>query len=291
MYRADVKARKVSALVASAKRRSRLRRPTSRAGLVPVEGRHARARCSSPTARASQRDGTEPDAPHRLRRLQRQHDARLQRDRGARGSSAGGVFAVPNLRGGGEFGEDWHRAGMLDKKQNVFDDFIAAAEWLIANGYTQPEPPRHQRRQQRRPAGRRRRSPSGPSCSAPCSATCRCSTCSATTASPSAQLLGPRVRLGEDPEQFKSLYAYSPYHHVKAGTAYPAIFFTTGDADTRVAPLHARKMTARLQAATTSGRPVLLSTTPRPATPAGGRSARSWTTSRCSSRSWPENWE
>ncbi|MBZ5566155.1 MAG: prolyl oligopeptidase family serine peptidase, partial [Acidobacteriia bacterium] len=169
----------------------------------------------------------------------------------------GGLVAVANLRGGGEFGEAWHQAGMLDKKQNVFDDFISAAEWLIQNRYTNP------------------------------------SELAITGASNGGLLVGatltqrPDLFRGvvcryplldmlrfdkffvakywvseygsaENPEQFKYLYAYSPYQHVKPVTKYPAVLFVTGDGDTRVAPLHARKMCAELQAANASGLPILL---------------------------------
>ncbi len=169
----------------------------------------------------------------------------------------GGIYAMPNLRGGGEFGEEWHRAGMLEKKQNVFDDFIAAAEWLIKNGYTKPS----------------KLVISGGSnggllvgaaltqrpelfqaviCSYPLLDMVRYH-----------KFLVGRFWISEygsseDPDQFKYLHAYSPYHRVRPGTNYPAVLFITGDSDTRVDPLHARKMAALLQSATASDRPVLL---------------------------------
>ncbi|MCS6777160.1 MAG: prolyl oligopeptidase family serine peptidase [Chloroherpetonaceae bacterium] len=169
----------------------------------------------------------------------------------------GGVFVVANLRGGGEFGEAWHRAGMLDRKQNVFDDLYACAEWLIQNGVTRPEKLAVQGGSNggllvgvaitQRPSLFR----------------------AAICAVPLLDMLRyhrflqgpqwiPEYGTAEDPEQFKTLYAYSPYHHVRPGEKYPAVLFTTGDLDTRVAPLHARKMTALLQHATGSGHPVLL---------------------------------
>jgi prolyl oligopeptidase len=170
---------------------------------------------------------------------------------------AGGVYAQPNLRGGGEFGEEWHKAGMLDKKQNVFDDFIAAAEWLIANGYTCPA----------------KLAVSGGSNGGLLVG-------AALTQRPElfqavvcgyplldmvryhkfliAQYWVSEYGSAEDPNQFKYLYAYSPYHNVTQGTRYPAVLFITGDLDTRVDPLHARKMVALLQSASGSHRPVLL---------------------------------
>jgi prolyl oligopeptidase len=169
----------------------------------------------------------------------------------------GGVYAVPNLRGGGEFGEDWHKAGMLEKKQNVFDDFIAAAEWLIENGYTKPS--------KLAIIGG-----SGGGLTVGAALTQRPDLFQAAICG--APLLDmvryhkflvgqwwvPEFGSSEDPAQFKFLYAYSPYHRVKPGTKYPAVLLETGDSDTRVAPLHARKMTALLQAATASDRPILL---------------------------------
>jgi prolyl oligopeptidase len=170
----------------------------------------------------------------------------------------GGVFAVPALRGGGEFGEEWHRAGMLEKKQNVFDDFIGAGEWLVANGWTSPE----------RLAIR---GGSNGGLLVGAALTQRPELFRAVLCDfPDLDMVGyhrfennnPPALLeygdASKPEQFKFLYAYSPYQRVKPGTAYPAVLLTTGDADTRVPPLQARKMTARLQAATSSGRPVLL---------------------------------
>jgi prolyl oligopeptidase len=172
-------------------------------------------------------------------------------------AEAGGVYALPNLRGGGEFGESWHQAGMREKKQNVFDDFIGAAEWLVANDYTKPS----------------RLAIAGGSnggllvgaaltqrpdlfgavvCSYPLLDMVRYHQFLV------ARYWVPEYGSSEDPGQFKVLHAYSPYHRVQRGAKYPAVLFVTGDADTRVDPLHARKMAALLQASTGSDRPVLL---------------------------------
>jgi prolyl oligopeptidase len=170
---------------------------------------------------------------------------------------SGGIFALPNLRGGGEFGEAWHRAGMLDKKQNVFDDFFGAAEYLIANHYTTPER-----------LAITGRSNGGLLMGA------------AMTQRPDlyaaivcgyplldmiryqkflvAKYWVPEYGSSDDAAQFPALYAYSPYHHVVKGTKYPAVLFLTGDSDTRVAPLHARKMTALMQASQGGDKPILL---------------------------------
>ena len=172
-------------------------------------------------------------------------------------AESGGVFALPNLRGGGEFGEKWHKAGMLANKQNVFDDFISAAEWLIKNKYTKPS----------------KLSISGGSnggllvgaamtqrpelfqavvCSYPLLDMIRYQEFLV------ARFWVPEYGSSENAEQFKYIYAYSPYQHVKKGEKYPAVLFVTGDSDTRVAPLHARKMAALMQASTGSDKPVLL---------------------------------
>ena len=172
-------------------------------------------------------------------------------------AESGGVFALPNLRGGGEFGEKWHKAGMLANKQNVFDDFISAAEWLIKNKYTNPS----------------KLAISGGSnggllvgaamtqrpelfqavvCSYPLLDMIRYQNFLV------ARFWVPEYGSAENADQFKYIYAYSPYHRVKKGEKYPAVLFVTGDADTRVAPLHARKMAALVQASTGSARPVLL---------------------------------
>ena len=172
----------------------------------------------------------------------------------------GGVFAVPNLRGGGEYGDAWHEAGMLGRKQNVFDDFIAAAEWLIANGYTRPE----------------RLAIHGGSNGGLLTGAALTQRpdlfAAAIVAVPLLDMLRyqhflmarywvPEYGSAEDPEQFEWLYAYSPYHRVRDGVRYPAVLLTAGENDTRVHAMHARKMAARLQAATASDpaeRPVLL---------------------------------
>jgi len=171
----------------------------------------------------------------------------------------GGVYVVANIRGGGEFGEDWHKAGNLTKKQNVFDDFAASAEYLVKEKWTSPE------------------------------------RLAILGGSNGGLLMGAmiaqhpylvravvsyvgiydmlRVELApngafnvtefgtvKDPEQFKALYAYSPYHHVVDGTKYPSILLMTGANDGRVAPYHSRKMLARLEAANKSTNPILLRT-------------------------------
>lgn len=171
--------------------------------------------------------------------------------------SSGGVYALANLRGGGEFGEAWHHAGMLEKKQNVFDDFIAAGEWLIKNKYTSPE----------RLAIR---GGSNGGLLVGAAFTQRPDLFAAVICSyPLLDMVRyqkflvasywvPEYGSSDNPDQFKYIYAYSPYHHVKAGAKYPAILFISGDSDTRVAPLHARKMTALMQASTGSEKPILL---------------------------------
>ena len=169
----------------------------------------------------------------------------------------GGWFALPSLRGGGEYGQQWYQAGMLAKKQNVFDDFYSAAEYLIADKYTSPQ---HFAIYGRSNGG--------------------LLVGAAMTQRPdlfSAVLCGyPLLDMmryqnfeqgshwiaeygsSQNEQQFKYLLKYSPYQNVKAGIKYPAVMFFSGDDDTRVDPLHARKMTAILQADSVSGRPILL---------------------------------
>ncbi|HEU4699074.1 MAG TPA: prolyl oligopeptidase family serine peptidase [Gemmatimonadales bacterium] len=169
----------------------------------------------------------------------------------------GGVVAVPNLRGGGEYGETWHQQGMLARKQNTFDDFVAAAEWLVAEGWTRPE---------------RLAAAGGSNGGLLMGAvlTQRPDLFRAVVVQVPlldmlryhrfliARLWIPEYGDPEDAEQFRWLRAYSPYHHVREGVAYPAVLLATAESDTRVDPMHARKMAARLQAATASDRPVLL---------------------------------
>ena len=178
----------------------------------------------------------------------------------------GGTYAVANLRGGAEYGEDWHRAGMLANKQNVFDDFIAAAEYLINQKYTDKD---HlailggsnggllmgaaftQRPDLYRAV----------ICQVPLLDMLRYQNFQI------AKLWIPEYGSSEDPQQFKWLYAYSPYHHVKEGAEYPAILFMTADTDTRVDPMHAKKMAALMQAEAKNGaskeRPILLRIEPK----------------------------
>ena len=169
----------------------------------------------------------------------------------------GGFFAQPNLRGGGEYGEKWHQAGMFQNKQNVFDDFFAAAQYLVNENYTSPKR-----------LAIRGRSNGGLLMGA------------AMTQHP--EMFGaiwcgyPLLDMiryqnflvgkwwtteygsADNPDQFPYLLKYSPYQNVKPGTKFPAIMFNTGDSDTRVDPLHARKMTALVQADNGSDRPILL---------------------------------
>ena len=161
------------------------------------------------------------------------------------------------MRGGGEYGEEWHRAGMLERKQNVFDDFSAAAEYLIHEGYADPSclaisggsnggllvgAALTQRPELFRAVV----------CQVPLLDMLRYH-----------QFLIARLWIteygsAESPEQFPFIHAYSPYHHVREGERYPAILFTTAESDTRVDPLHARKMAALLQEVNASERPTLL---------------------------------
>ncbi len=168
----------------------------------------------------------------------------------------GGVYAIPNLRGGGEHGDTWHAGGMLDKKQNTFDDFHAAAEWLISNRYTNPKK-----------LAILGGSNGGLLVGA--AVTQRPDLfAAAVCAVPVLDMLRyqhflmarywvPEYGSAENPEQFAYLLKYSPYHRIEPGTQYPAVFLTAGENDTRVHPLHARKMAARLLAANSSANDVV----------------------------------
>ena len=169
----------------------------------------------------------------------------------------GGVYAVANLRGGGEYGETWHSAGVLGNKQTVFDDFIAAAEFLIRERITSRDRLAITGRSNggllvaavltQRPDLFR-----AAICGVPLTDMVRYHRFRI------ARLWIPEYGSAEDPEQFKFLYAYSPYHHVRDGVAYPATLVFTAESDTRVDPLHARKFVARLQAAQRGPGPILL---------------------------------
>jgi prolyl oligopeptidase len=171
----------------------------------------------------------------------------------------GGVYVDVQLRGGNEFGEEWHRNGMLEKRQNVFDDFIAAAEHLIAEKYTDAE---HLAIQGGSNGGllmgaaltQRPDLFRAVVCQVPLLDMLRYQNFQI------AKLWIPEYGSSEDPEQFEYLYAYSPYHHVKPGVLYPAVLFMTAESDTRVDPMHAVKMAALLQAEAANGpeRPILL---------------------------------
>src|ERR1035437_7300798 len=169
---------------------------------------------------------------------------------------AGGVYAVANLRGGGEYGEEWHKAGNLTHKQHVFDDFIAAAEHLVKRGYTNPSKLAVEGASnggllmgafltQRPDLARAGVSRGG------------IYDMLRVELDPNGQFNITEFGTVKDLEQFKALYAYSPFHHVRDGVRYPAMLLPTGDNDGRVNPAHSRKMAARLKAASSSELPIL----------------------------------
>lgn len=170
----------------------------------------------------------------------------------------GGVYAIANLRGGAEYGEAWHQAGMLERKQTVFDDFIAAAEWLIAQGYTQTA----------------RLAIRGESNGGLLTAACMLQRPDLFGAvicvvpvidmlryhqfSAGKYWIPEYGNAEENPEHFRFLYAYSPLHNVREGVTYPPILIQTAESDDRVVPMHALKFTATLQALAPSAHPILL---------------------------------
>lgn len=169
----------------------------------------------------------------------------------------GGIYAVPNLRGGGEYGESWHQAGMKEQKQNVFDDFIAAGEWLIEHQYT----------------SKTKLAIAGGSNGGLLVGACMAQRPDLfAVAIPAVGVLDMlrfhKFTIGwawcaeygspENESDFKTLYAYSPLHNLKEGTAYPATMITTADHDDRVVPAHSFKFAATLQAAHTGDNPVLI---------------------------------
>lgn len=172
---------------------------------------------------------------------------------------AGGVYAIANIRGGAEYGERWHLQGNLTNKQDVFDDFNAAAEYMVSSGYTSHD----------------KLALLGGSNGGLLMGAMITQHPSLARAAVSAVGIHDMVRVEldpngsfnttefgtvNDPEQFRALYAYSPYHHVTTGTRYPAILVMIGATDGRVNPMHSRKMTAAPQAASGSDRPILLRT-------------------------------
>ncbi len=171
----------------------------------------------------------------------------------------GGIYAVANIRGGGEFGEHWHDEGRLTRKQNVFDDFAAAMKYMVDAGYTSVEK-----------LAINGGSNGGllmgamitqhPDLFRATVSTVGLYDMIRSELTPNGLFNVPEYGTVKDPAHFAALYAYSPYHNVKAGVDYPSILFMTGENDPRVDPMHSRKMIARLQAATTSDNPILLRT-------------------------------
>jgi prolyl oligopeptidase len=169
----------------------------------------------------------------------------------------GGWFALPNLRGGGEYGESWHQQGMFEHKQNVFDDWFAAADYLIAQKYTAPE---HFALIGRSNGGLLMGAAITQRPELFAAIVCGYPLLDMLRYQKFEQGVHWTTEYGvsSDSDQFRALLKYSPYHNVKKGTAYPAVLFFTGDSDTRVDPLHARKMAALMQAANGGARPILL---------------------------------
>ena len=171
----------------------------------------------------------------------------------------GGVYVVANIRGGGEFGEEWHKAGNLTNKQNVFDDFAAAAEYLIKEKWTRPEKLAIQ-------GGSNGGLLMGamiaqhPELMRAVVSSVGIYDMLRVELAPNGAFNVTEFGTVKDPEQFKALYAYSPYHHVVDGAKYPSILMMTGANDGRVAPYHSRKMVARLDEANKSSNPILLRT-------------------------------
>jgi prolyl oligopeptidase len=171
----------------------------------------------------------------------------------------GGVYVVANIRGGGEFGEEWHKAGNLTKKQNVFDDFAAAAEYLIKEKYTRLEKLAIQ-------GGSNGGLLMGamitqhPDLMRAVVSSVGIYDMLRVELAPNGAFNVTEFGTVKNPEQFRALYAYSPYHRVVDGTKYPSILMMTGANDGRVAPYHSRKMTARLDEANKSDNPILLRT-------------------------------
>ncbi|HWD18063.1 MAG TPA: prolyl oligopeptidase family serine peptidase [Verrucomicrobiae bacterium] len=171
-----------------------------------------------------------------------------------------GVYVIANLRGGGEYGEEWHKAGNLTHKQNVFDDFAACAQYLVDRGYTQPAR-----------LAVEGRSNGGllmgafltqhPQMARAVVSGVGIYDSLRSELEPNGAFNVTEFGTVRDLSQFRALYAYSPYHQVVDGTSYPAVLLTTGDHDGRVNPYHSRKMAARLQAANRSTHPILLRTT------------------------------
>ncbi len=168
----------------------------------------------------------------------------------------GGIYVVANIRGGGEYGEEWHLAGNLTKKQNVFHDFAACAEHLIKQGYTRSDKLAVE-------GGSNGGLLMGafltqhPELARAVVAHVGLYDMLRVELDPNGAINVTEFGTVKDPAQFRALHAYSPFHNVRDGTAYPAVFFLAGETDGRVNPAHSRRMTARLQAATSSTNPIL----------------------------------
>jgi prolyl oligopeptidase len=183
----------------------------------------------------------------------------IERGRFAPWIQQGGIVVITNLRGGGEYGEQWHASGSLLHKQNVFDDFAACARYLMEHQYSSPA---HMAAIGGSNGGLLMGAvlTQHPSYFRAIVSMVGIYDMLRTELDPNGQFNVTEYGSVRDPEQFKALYGYSPYHHVDRGAAYPAVLMMTGDNDGRVNPAHSRKMVARLQSATSSPNPILLRT-------------------------------